>query len=351
MDAFRSFAPSSGEQAASFIARVHVLRIIGLALGFLVIAPVLYANGASLAKWTLLVLCGFAWPHIARSLAERGASARLAESRNLMVDSILGGVWIALMHFNLLPSMVLVTMLAMGNIVVGGRKLLLRGLALQILACVLVSPVEGFAFSLQTTLFEMLATIPFLVFYPTAVGATMYQLTQRVRRQNKLLTQAGSIDSLSDLLNRASWEQAVCSVLDSHTRSERSASLLMIDIDHFKGVNDRYGHTVGDEVIRRIGAVIRRCLRECDVAGRYGGDEFGIVLSGADAATAGAIAERIRAGVAAAGFEHAADLCCTLSIGIAQISHDTCSARDWVAQADAAMYGAKLAGRNRLAAA
>ncbi|MGA9422503.1 MAG: diguanylate cyclase [Rhodanobacteraceae bacterium] len=351
MHPIRSFAASSGDRAARFIARIHALRTIGLALGFLVVAPVLWTNGASLAQWTLLVLNGFAWPHIARSLAERGASARVAESRNLMVDSMMGGVWIALMHFNLLPSMLLVTMLAMDNIVAGGRKLLWRGLALQIVACVLMSSVEGFAFSPQTSVFEMLATIPFLAFYPTAVGAIMYQLTQRVHRQNKLLTQASSIDSLSDLLNRASWELAVSGVLDSHARSERSASLLMIDIDHFKCINDRYGHTVGDEVIRRIGAVIRCCLRECDVAGRYGGDEFGIVLSGADATTAGAIAERIRAGVAAAGFEQAKDLRCTLSIGIAQIGHDTCSARDWVAQADAAMYGAKLAGRNRLVAA
>lgn len=129
-----------------------------------------------------------------------------------------------------------------------------------------------------------------------------------------------------------------------------SVSLLMLDIDHFKSINDRHGHTAGDEAIGRIGAIIRTCLREGDIAGRYGGNEFGVVLN-VDAAITARVAERIRSGVHAAVFEHTPALRCTPSIGIAQLDDETRDARKWIRQADAALYGAKLRGRNHAVSA
>src|SRR5579885_2643490 len=231
----------------------------------------------------------------------------------------------------------------------GGIALLLRGIGVQSLACLLVITTGGFNWAPQTTMAEMLATFPFLVSYPLILSGMTYKLTQRVRQQNRLLARISSIDGLSELLNRAHWEESVDRILSACRNNGGVASLLMIDIDHFKQINDRYGHTVGDEVIGRIGAIIRRNMREGDIAGRYGGDEFGAALNGVDAATAVQIAERIRASIHAAGFEHAAELHCTLSIGIAQSGEGARDARAWVRQADAALYNAKLRGRNQLA--
>lgn len=155
-------------------------------------------------------------------------------------------------------------------------------------------------------------------------------LNRRVHHQNRLLACLSSMDGLSELLDRAHWEEAVAGALDNQHMQGRQASLLMLDIDHFKQINDYYGHLVGDDVIGRVGAVIRRSMREGDVAGRYGGDEFGVVLNGVNAATAAQIAERIRASVNAARFEQAEDLHCTLSIGIAQADETMRNTREWV---------------------
>ena len=159
-----------------------------------------------------------------------------------------------------------------------------------------------------------------------------------------------SIDSLSCLLNRKHWEDAVTAVMQRHCCE--GAVMLLIDIDQFKRTNDQHGHTAGDEVIRQVGAIIRGSLREGDLAGRYGGDEFAVVLCGIDMQAAATVAERIRSGVACSLFERAPGLRCTLSIGLAR-SPDAASSstREWVRDADAALYRAKLAGRNRLVVA
>jgi diguanylate cyclase len=157
-----------------------------------------------------------------------------------------------------------------------------------------------------------------------------------------------SIDSLSGLLNRKHWEDAVNAVMLRHCCED--AVMLLIDIDQFKHINDQHGHTAGDEVIRQVGATIRGSLREGDLAGRYGGDEFAVVLCGIDMHAAATVAERIRSGVACTLFERAPGLRCTLSIGLAG-SPSAPGTRDWVKEADAALYRAKLAGRNRFVVA
>jgi diguanylate cyclase len=336
-------------RALRFVAASHALRTVGMALGFIMVAMVFWRHGVAMPVWGLLVLNGFAWPHLARLLSQRSADPVRTERSNVLVDSFMGGIWIVLMHFDLLPSMAIATMLAMDCVAVGGVALLLRGVGVQLLAATLAIVTGGFGWAPQTSMPEMLATLPFLMSYPLILSAMIYKLTQRVRQQNRLLARISSIDGLSELLNRAHWEESVDRILASCRTNNGVASLLMIDIDHFKQINDRYGHTVGDEVIGRIGAIIRRNMREGDIAGRYGGDEFGVVLNGVDAVTAAQIAERIRSSIHAAGFEHAADLHCTLSIGIAQSGEGARDARAWVRQADAALYNAKLRGRNQLA--
>ncbi len=342
-------AASARTRALRFVAASHALRTVGLGLGFFMVAEVFLRHGATVPVWALLAINGFVWPHVARLLSQRSADPVRTERSNVLVDSFMGGIWIVLMHFDLLPSVAVATMLAMDCVAAGGIALLLRGIGVQSLACLLVITTGGFNWAPQTTMAEMLATFPFLVSYPLILSGMTYKLTQRVRQQNRLLARISSIDGLSELLNRAHWEESVDRILSTCRTNNGVASLLMIDIDHFKQINDRYGHTVGDEVIGRIGAIIRRNMREGDIAGRYGGDEFGVVLNGVDAATAVQIAERIRASIHAAGFEHAAELHCTLSIGIAQSGEGARDARAWVRQADAALYNAKLRGRNQLA--
>jgi diguanylate cyclase len=350
-------SPSATQQQTArlhtlrFIAGVHVLRSLGLGLGSLMVGMVLYREHAGLLLEALLAFYGFGWPHLAHLLARRSGHPMRVERTSIVVDSIAGALWIVLMRFNLLPSAVLATLLAMDCVGVGGRRLLLRGLLAQAIACGVAVLAFGFHPLVGTDNSELLASLPVMMCYPLAVAAMANLLNRRVHNQNRLLARLSSMDGLSDLLNRTHWEDAVAGVLDNRRMDGRPASLLMLDIDHFKQINDYYGHVVGDEVIGRVGAIIRRSMREGDIAGRYGGDEFGVVLNGVNAMMAAQIAERIRASVHAATFEQAEDLRCTLSIGIAQADEGMRGAREWIRQADAALYDAKTRGRNQLASA
>ncbi|WP_238389850.1 GGDEF domain-containing protein [Pseudoxanthomonas koreensis] len=125
-----------------------------------------------------------------------------------------------------------------------------------------------------------------------------------------------------------------------------ASSLLMIDIDGFKRVNDSQGHVAGDQVIREVSAQLLAGLRSADAAGRYGGDEFGVLLPGTERQAAQEVAERLRQRVAAQ--VAAAGIPVTVSIGVAEIEDGMFTPEDWTAAADEALYRAKAAGRNRV---
>ena len=143
------------------------------------------------------------------------------------------------------------------------------------------------------------------------------------------------------------WEQAVATEFARCQRIGHSSAVLMLDIDHFKAVNDAHGHQAGDAALQAVAAIVQDTLRLADVAGRYGGEEFGVVLPGIDLVGAGAIAERIRRRIEQAIVEQRRQLRVTVSIGYAAITHDDNDHGAWIARADRALYAAKAAGRNR----
>ncbi|MDE2271016.1 MAG: diguanylate cyclase [Xanthomonadaceae bacterium] len=327
--------------------RSRGLRALGLGLGAIMVGVVFSELRVAVFAWVLLALYAIAWPHLS-ALALRHHSDPVELDKLLFVgDVAMGGVWIALMQFNLLPSAVLVAMVTMTLMAIGGYRMLLRGMLALSLACAVTALANGFVFSPETRTPELLASLPLLIFFPTSLGAVTYGLARHMRLQNRELYRMGSVDKLSGLLNRTHWEDAVNAALSRHLCEP--AVMLLIDVDRFKGVNDAHGHTVGDQVIRQVGAIIRQNLREGDLAGRYGGDEFGVVLCGVDLADGAKVAERIRADVERVLFERAPGLRCTLSIGVARSpASGARTVGEWVKDADAALYSAKIAGRNRL---
>jgi diguanylate cyclase (GGDEF)-like protein len=122
----------------------------------------------------------------------------------------------------------------------------------------------------------------------------------------------------------------------------------MLDIDHFKRVNDRYGHAKGDQVLKSLAQFMKVHLREFDILGRYGGEEFAIILPGADLNSARNVAYRLRQGVQDHSLVNRS-VSVTISLGVAQLAEDTPDFQGLVNKADMAMYDAKRAGRNRVA--
>lgn len=156
-------------------------------------------------------------------------------------------------------------------------------------------------------------------------------------------------DRLTGLLNRQAFDHEIAGEAARFQRYQRPFALLMLDLDHFKAVNDQYGHQIGDAVLAHVGETIARTLREVDVAARYGGEEFAIILPETDLATGEEIAERLRVSVAGSPARTAAGLLpITVSIGVSACPEKASDADSLIRTADAALYVSKRNGRNRV---
>jgi diguanylate cyclase (GGDEF)-like protein len=157
-------------------------------------------------------------------------------------------------------------------------------------------------------------------------------------------------DELTGLLNHRRLQEVLAQEVRSAERYRTPLALVMLDIDDFKQVNDRYGHQQGDEVLRAVADVVRSSVREVDFPARYGGEELAVALPHMDLEGASALAERIRGAIAAAQVQGPGGraLSVTASVGVAELDRRSPSRQALVAAADAALYRAKRAGKNRV---
>lgn len=156
-------------------------------------------------------------------------------------------------------------------------------------------------------------------------------------------------DALTGLSNRRDFLNKLNEAVARHRRTEKTFSLILTDIDKFKSVNDTYGHPVGDEVLRQVSAAFRRCLRESDLPGRYGGEEFIILLEDTDAQGAKILAERLRQEIGSLVFQSdQGPFQRTISMGIACWPDDVRDVETLIDLADQALYYSKTHGRNQV---
>lgn len=171
---------------------------------------------------------------------------------------------------------------------------------------------------------------------------------EEAQEVNKQLEELSKIDGLTQLLNRRTWENLLQMEYKRLQRSHAISTLVMFDIDHFKRVNDSYGHPAGDEVIRTVSKVLRDQKRDTDVSGRYGGEEFGVILPDTDGAGGMVFCERLRKAIEDTVITHNGQhIPITVSLGLAEVSFDGNSYMKWLQFTDEALYEAKQSGRNR----
>ena len=184
-----------------------------------------------------------------------------------------------------------------------------------------------------------------------AIGKRILDLETRLRKTMAQLQILATYDSLTGLLNRRALYEAINNECERARREDRPISLVMLDIDHFKDINDQYGHLTGDKALCLVSEVITRHKRSYDLIGRWGGEEFLLVLPGADISEAGRVAERLRAEISASPLvlSEISEFQIQASFGVARVDVCDCSNFEkYVQYADRALYRAKNEGRNRV---
>jgi diguanylate cyclase (GGDEF)-like protein len=183
------------------------------------------------------------------------------------------------------------------------------------------------------------------------VGTAFIALMMAKEKAESLYKAAAATDPLTGLLNRRGFTELAELMVARRARKGGRVSVLMFDLDHFKSINDRYGHAGGDEALRVFADTVQRTMREGDVIGRLGGEEFAALIP-ASADEAAIAAERVRANFQAAGLVIAGHrMGATVSIGAADAAATACNIDDLISRADVALYAAKEAGRNRVVCA
>lgn len=187
-------------------------------------------------------------------------------------------------------------------------------------------------------------------FHVLSTVGTSLAVAFRNADTHQQIQQLASRDSLTGLLNRRTLEEILARECKTGSRYRTSACFLLVDVDYFKVVNDQWGHPAGDQVLRSLAVLMRTLVRDIDTVGRYGGEEFGIVLPHTDLASARVLAERLRRQIEHHEFEAGGgSVRLTASIGIAHIPDASIrSVPDWITAADRALYDAKALGRNRV---
>ena len=344
---------------------------------FLAVGSHLLDHRASVMAWAFLVFNFLIYPQLAYWRARRSVDPMQTELDNLVIDSAFFGVWLASLHFPIWIAFTMAISTTINLTVFRGRQgtgQALLGLGLGIL---LTAPFSGLSFQADTNAVTTSLCLLGLTLYlltvaegaygraiklheaqeklreseralATANGALQQQLHEIRLLQDQLRQQANH-DALTGLYNRHYLNATMAREVERCRRDGQPVSVLLIDIDHFKQINDSHGHQAGDEALRHLATLLRAHARVADIVCRYGGEEFLLVLPGMPKDVAIDRAEAYRRAFSQASIEHGdVRMHATLSIGVSSTSDHLTTPEALIAHADAALYQAKALGRDRV---
>lgn len=294
-------------------------------------------------------------PESAKRLLD--AEGRVATYRSLDGAETVGSArplsrmaWIALAHMPAAEAYAQVTRLRNVTILVVSALLLVVGVVAYYLAALIVRPLDRLtSAAVQVSSGDLALELP--AGGSGEVGdltSVFNKMLVSLREHRAELERLSSTDGLTGLSNRRHLMSTLDGELERARRGKQPFSILMLDVDHFKAYNDAHGHQAGDEVLARLGAMLRESVRAYDCAARYGGEEFLVMLSATDRAAAASVADRIHERFRGERFAGGP---VTVSIGVAEYPADGDRVDAVIAGADAALYEAKRAGRDRVVAA
>ncbi|MDO8250323.1 MAG: diguanylate cyclase [Rhodoferax sp.] len=355
----------------------HQNRAGSFALLFAAIGAHMLSQGYGPLAWGLLTLQFFVYPHLVYWRARRAPDAMNAELNNLVLDSLLIGICAAALGFPLWITYTLFICTTINLTVYRGRRGFAQSVAAIACGALIAIVIGGLHLSPHTdwpaTLLSMVGLSLYLLIVANVAYSrnhmlrdarkqlrlgeqTLHAANQSLQKQldeihtlQAQLSEQANRDPLTGLYNRRYLDTTLARELARCEREGQHLSLMLIDIDHFKQVNDRYGHPAGDEVLKKLAALLNEQARAADVACRYGGEEFLLVLPNLPQDIALVRAEQWReAFVATTVLFETFQIQATLSIGIATYPEHGSSPEELIRSADQALYRAKSEGRNRV---
>ncbi|MDP3700219.1 MAG: diguanylate cyclase [Hylemonella sp.] len=363
--------------AQSLLRMIHRIRAGGSVMGFAIVGSHLAAGHASVTAWVLLVLHFLVYPHLVHAWALRARDPIRAGLYNFLLDGLLLGLWSASLGYPLWITFTLVVCNTISVMLYQGLRGALLATATFVLPGLALLWVTGTPTNLHTSALTTGLSMAGLAVFLLMVTRMNFQRTlklrdtrEALRRSEQALQSANDAlhgqldeiqvlqarlseqanrDPLTGLYNRRYLDSTLERELARCQREGQPLSLILIDIDHFKLINDSWGHPAGDEVLRQLADMLASHARGSDVACRYGGEEFLMLLPGMPLGVACERAERWREDFAAAtvGFGEFA-IQATLSAGIAGYPGHGTTAALLIRNADRALYEAKAEGRNRV---
>ncbi|WP_271103303.1 MASE2 domain-containing protein [Pseudomonas tohonis] len=314
----------------SFANRIYKPRAIGCALSFIYVATTTYPGTWPL--WGLMGLNGFIWPYLAYRIALASPAPYQAELRNLQLDCAFAGGWVVAMHFSALPSLLLLSMVAMNCVAAKGIHLLSKGLAAAAAGIFLAGACLGFEVTWETPARVIWACLPMLVIYPFVVGWASYSLAKQLLRQQKALSIVAGFDERM-LTPHDRWLCQLAQVFLRCRCGSGQATVAHIRIDDFEALGERHGALVTNALSVRLGHLIVAGLRSTDLVCMRRPGEFLVLLQQARTLGAQALTGRIEE-----AFEH----CfaggkglpeARIRVGLAEFTHDLRSENEWLRQA------------------
>lgn len=330
-------------RAARLPKQIYLPRVLGMSLGALCIGAALWDQARPDWVWVVLFIGGFVWPHLAYLHSSRAKKPGHAEKFNLMTDAALTSFALYAIGFSIVLSAIGITLTAMNNLSVGGARLWAKGCFATLVGLMAGAAFLPWEFHPASSLLVQSATMLLVVIYLVAFAWTMWRMANNLQKSRDALHVLSQTDALSGLNNRGAFESALgekfAALKAQH--GETRMALLFIDMDHFKRINDESGHAAGDAVVRAMGVALRSEIREQDVAARYGGDEFAVLLDQADELAALAFLDRLKNRIHATVLYEKSATRLSWSTGVALFVASMPSPDAWVAQADAALYRVK----------
>lgn len=342
-------------------------------MGFAILAVYFWEHAYGLGAWLLMALQFLVYPHAVYWRARHAKDPLVAEIHNLLLDNFCFGLWTAALGF---PLWIVYTLVICGCINLAAFRAfkgVVQALAAMLAGVALVVAVAGLRFAPETSLLVSAMSMGCLSIYlmlfargaharTVMLSKTRFQLRQSeaalqkqleaVQLLQARLTEQANHDPLTGLYNRRYLNDSLQREFDRCAREGAPLALLLVDLDHFKRINDVHGHTAGDEVLCKIAALLLQDMRSSDICCRYGGEEFLLVLPRLGLQSAVERAQACRQRVAEQRWQvDGQRVKVALSIGVAVTADARMAPAALINQADRALYQAKAEGRDRVCVA